>query len=61
MEELWEKFKLNTGLQRVLIFALLIFVLYLLRSMINLILLTFIFTFFNYAPRKSYFALGENS
>ncbi|EUJ24388.1 hypothetical protein PGRAN_00670 [Listeria grandensis FSL F6-0971] len=45
MEELWEKFKVNTGLQRLLIFALLIFVLYLVRSMIDLILLTFIFTF----------------
>ncbi|WP_312025678.1 AI-2E family transporter [Listeria booriae] len=45
MEELWEKFKANIGLQRVLIFALLIFVLYLVRSMIDLILLTFIFTF----------------
>ncbi|AQY50677.1 membrane protein [Listeria weihenstephanensis] len=45
MEELWEKFKANTGLQRVLIFALLVFVLYLVRSMIDLILLTFIFTF----------------
>jgi len=35
----------GTGWKRVIIFAILIFVLYLLRGIINIILLTFIFSF----------------
>lgn len=44
MEEIFRFFQ-KTGVKRVLIFAILIFILYLLRSIINIILLTFIFSF----------------
>lgn len=39
------KFIKSTSIKRILIFAILIFILYLLRSVINIILLTFIFSF----------------
>jgi predicted PurR-regulated permease PerM len=39
------RFFKNTSLKRVVIFAIIIFILYLLRSVINIILLTFIFSF----------------
>ncbi|WP_346208056.1 AI-2E family transporter [Caldifermentibacillus hisashii] len=44
MEEVFRFFQ-KTGVRRVLIFAILIFVFYMLRSIINIILLTFIFSF----------------
>lgn len=45
MGDLTGKFFQRKGVKRVVIFALIAFILYLLRSMMNLILLTFIFTF----------------
>ncbi|MEW9675139.1 AI-2E family transporter [Lentibacillus sp. L22] len=45
MGDLTGKLFQNKGIKRVVIFALIVFILYLLRGMMNLILLTFIFTF----------------
>lgn len=45
MQKAWQNFKTNIPLRRVVVLALLIFILYLARSMMNTILLTFIFTY----------------
>jgi predicted PurR-regulated permease PerM len=45
MEELWQKFKNNVHLRRLVVLLIVIIVLYELRAMMNVILLTFIFTY----------------
>ncbi len=56
-----EKLKENDTARRVLVFVLLGVVLYLLRSMIDLILLTFIFAFFSNTTRECYFEKGART
>ena len=45
MQKVWQNFKANIPLRRTVVLALIVYILYLARSMMNTILLTFIFTY----------------